>query len=164
MNGKKRIAVVPGSFDPITKGHLSIIRQAKSEYDTVYVAVMINEAKKYMFSLEEREEIARACLKNEDNVIVVSSSGWLWKLADELGACAIVKGYRNQKDLEYEKSMAEFNDSHCKTAKTVLIKADDDLNEISSTLVREKLLENENISDYLPKEAIAIIKRIQANK
>ena len=106
---KQRIAIVPGSFDPITNGHIDIIRRAAELYDRVFVAVMINDQKKYRFTLEEREAIARAATEDMERVEVISSSGWLWELARDLGACAIVKGYRNETDLEYEKKMAEFN-------------------------------------------------------
>lgn len=150
----KRIAVVPGSFDPITNGHISIIEKAALMYDEVYVAVMINENKKYMFTLEQREAIAKSCFEGRENIHVISSSGWLWQLADKLGACAIVKGYRNDIDLEYELRMANFNDAHCAQAKTVLIKADDAHTDLSSTVVRNRLISGQALDDYLPQAAI----------
>ena len=101
-DNKERIALVPGSFDPITNGHLAIIEKASRLYDKVLVAVMINPQKDYMFTLTQREEIARVSCEGMDNVTVISSEGWLWKLAKDMGACAIVKGYRNDKDLEYK--------------------------------------------------------------
>ena len=91
----ERIAIVPGSFDPITNGHLDIIKKAAALYDKVYVAVMINDKKTYMFTLEERRMIAESATAEIGGVEVISSSGWLWELAKDLGACAIVKGYRN---------------------------------------------------------------------
>ena len=103
---KQRIAVVPGSFDPITNGHIDVIRRATELYDKVFVAVMINDQKNYRFTLEEREAIARAALEGLERVEVISSRGWLWELAKNLGACAIVKGYRNETDLDYEQKMA----------------------------------------------------------
>lgn len=160
MNDHRRIAIVPGSFDPITKGHVNIVERAAEEYDTVYVAVMINESKSYMFSLSEREEIARACFEGRDNIRVISSSGWLWELANDLDACAIVKGYRNDTDLEYEKKMAEFNDARCPKAKTVLLRSDDALVDVSSTMVREQLLSNAEINSYLPPRALEAIEAI----
>lgn len=157
---KQRIAVVPGSFDPITNGHIDVIRRATELYDKVFVAVMINDQKKYRFTLEEREAIARAALEGIERVKVISSRGWLWELARDLGACAIVKGYRNEADLEYEQKMAEFNKAHNPDAETVLLKASDGLEDLSSTVVREKMLNDEQINGLLPDKAIELIKKL----
>ena len=154
----ERIAIVPGSFDPITNGHLDIIKKAAALYDKVYVAVMINDKKTYMFTLEERRIIAESATAEIDGVEVISSSGWLWKLAKDLGACAIVKGYRNEADLRYEQEMAVFNDAHNPEAKTVLLKAEEELEGISSTLIREKIRKGEELEGYLPEAAIEKIK------
>ena len=164
MDSKKRIAIVPGSFDPITNGHLSIIAKAASEYDKVFVAVMINDTKKYMFSLEQRKNIAKAAVDGMDNVEVISSDGWLWELARDLGACAIVKGYRNEIDLEYENKMAIFNKERYPLAETVMIRADDTMRELSSTLVRELINGEKSLEEYLPIGAIEEIKKIASGK
>ena len=97
------IAIVPGSFDPITYGHLDLVERAAKQFDKVYVAVMINREKHYMFTLNQRQKIAEEAVRGIENVEVISSEGMLWKLAKDLGACAIVKGYRNEVDLAYEK-------------------------------------------------------------
>ena len=154
------IAIVPGSFDPITNGHLDIIKKAAALYDKVYVAVMINDKKTYMFTLEERKMIAESATAEMAGVEVISSSGWLWELAKSLGACAIVKGYRNEDDLRYEQEMAEFNAARYPEAKTVLLKAEENLEELSSTLIRDKIRKGERIGEYLPKAAIEKIKGI----
>lgn len=157
---KERIAIVPGSFDPITNGHINIIERATQMYDKVYVAVMINAQKKYMFTLEERKEIAAACFRGRENVEVISSDGWLWKLAKDIGACAIVKGYRNNVDLEYEKNMAKFNEEHYPEAKTILLKSAEGLGDLSSTEVRECIKKRVSIDGLIPQEAIDIIKKL----
>ena len=160
-NNKERVAIVPGSFDPITNGHMAIISKAAEQYDKVFVAVMINSQKEYMFSLPQREEITRAACSGIDNVTVISSEGWLWELARDLGACAIVKGYRNDVDLEYERNMAKFNEERYPYAKTVLIKSEDDLSTLSSTLIRERIKKGEHIENLIPHGAIEIIKNIK---
>lgn len=157
---KQKIAVVPGSFDPITNGHIDVIRRATELYDKVFVAVMINDQKKYKFTLAEREAIARAALEGMERVEVISSRGWLWELAKDLGACAIVKGYRNKTDLEYEQKMAEFNKAHNPDAETVLLKASDGLETLSSTVVRERMRNDEQIDGMLPEKAIELIKKL----
>lgn len=164
MREKKKIAVVPGSFDPITNGHLSVIKKAADDYDTVFVAVMINSEKRYMFDLEQRKNIAKAALEGIDNVEVISSDGWLWELAKSLEACAIVKGYRNDIDLEYERKMAIFNEEKYPQAKTVLIKSEDNLSDLSSTVVRDKILSGASLEGLVPTKAICEIQRIRSNQ
>lgn len=160
MKQKKRIAIVPGSFDPITNGHIFVINEAIKSYDKVYVAVMINSEKKYMFDLEQRTAIAKAALSDTKNVEVISYDGWLWQLATDLCADAIVKGYRNEKDLAYEREMARFNEERAKNTKTVLLKTDEAVAKISSTLVREKIKNHLPINGLLPQKAIDQIKKI----
>ena len=155
----KRIAIVPGSFDPITNGHIDIVKRAVDLFDKVYLAVMINPNKNYMFTLDQRKQIAKAALEGIENVEVISSEGMLWELALSLNACAIVKGYRNQVDLEYENKMAEFNSSHNPNAKTILLKADESLKEISSTSVREMIVNSQSLDEYIPASAVEVIKK-----
>ena len=160
---EKRIAIVPGSFDPITFGHIDIVKRALESFDKVYLAVMINPSKNYMFTLEERKAIANVALKDLENVEVISSDGMLWELALSLNACAIVKGYRNDIDLEYERKMAEFNEAHNPKAKTVLLKANEELQELSSTKVREFIKNHKGLADYIPPAAIREIEKILGN-
>lgn len=160
MKDGKTVAIVPGSFDPITYGHIDIVKRAAELYDTVYLAVMINDTKKYLFNIEEREEIARLALDGISNVCVISSTGMLWKLAESLCADAIVKGYRNETDYEYEMKMADFNHEHYPNAETVLLKANDGLEQVSSTEVRKKIASGEDISEFLPPDAAERIKYI----
>jgi len=160
MSKEERIAIVPGSFDPITNGHLSIILKAAEEYDKVFVAVMINDQKKYMFTLEERKKIAQACLSEIEKVTVISSDGWLWELAKQLKACAIIKGVRNNVDLDYETKMAKFNAEHYPEAQTILLPAEDGLENLSSTAVRELINSKNSIEEYVPIKAIEVINTI----
>ena len=157
---EKNIAIVPGSFDPITLGHIDIVARAAERYDLVYVAVMVNSEKNYMFTMEQRKKIAEASVKEYENVQVISSEGMLWELAKALGACAIVKGIRNEVDLVYEQRMAEFNKAHYSAAETVLLPAKEKHLHLSSTLVRTKILAREDLSEYLPKGAICEIQKI----
>ena len=160
MKDLKTLAVVPGSFDPITVGHIDIIRRAAEQFNSVVVAVMINSSKEYMFTIEQRAAIAAEAVKDIAGVSVVSSEGMLWELCRDLDADAIVKGYRNQADYDYELAMAKYNEEHYPDAKTVLLKSDDALEHISSTLVREKILSGADLEDFLPSAAISKIQEI----
>ncbi len=164
MKDNKTVAIVPGSFDPITYGHIDIVKRAARLYDTVYLAVMINDRKQYLFSIDERREIATAALENIGNVRVISSDGMLWQLARDMSADALVKGYRNGADYEYEQKMAQFNFEHCKEARTVLLKADAALTMLSSSVVREKIANGEDIDKFMPPKAAELVKKILAER
>lgn len=133
------IAIVPGSYDPITKGHLDIVRRALQAYDEVVLAVMNNAAKEYMFDMSERAEMARRAVADLARVRVVADSGMLVDLFDRVGATAIVKGVRNEKDRAYEEEMAAYNLAKNPRAKTVLLEASSELTDLSSTCVRALL-------------------------
>jgi len=161
---KYKISLVPGSFDPITNGHVDIVRRAAGMSEKVYVAVMINDQKKYLFSLAERKEIAMAACADIRNVEVISSSGMLWMLARDLGATAIIKGVRNEIDRAYELDMAKYNSEHYPLAETVLLDASDGLAALSSTLVRSGIAEGVDLSVYMPAAAAVLAEKILKNK
>ena len=137
-------ALIPGSFDPMTLGHLNIVKRACTEYDKVTVAVMINESKKYAHTIEERAEMARLTVAGLPQVEVVVDRGMLVDLFDRIGADAIVKGVRNEKDRLYEEEMAKFNLAGNPRAQTVFYEADPAWGDLSSTLVREMLKKGDN--------------------
>lgn len=147
-----RIALIPGSFDPITLGHVNIIERAAKMFDKVYVAVMINDSakydstlssKKYMFSMDERLELVRLSVSHIENAEAIARSGMLIDLCDELQVTAIVKGIRNAADLEYEMIHARWNKAHNDRAETLFLPADESLTAVSSTAVRQMLLDKD---------------------
>ena len=152
-----RIAVIPGSFDPMTMGHINIIERASKLFDKVFVAVMINNTKDYMFTREQRTEIARLSVAHLDNVEVIFDDGMLADLALRLGATVIVKGIRDYKDYQYEFDMAQYNYKKNPNAQTVFLPCDEGAREISSTVVRERLSRGEDISDVISLNALEYI-------
>jgi len=145
-----KIALIPGSYDPITLGHVNIIERASKMFDKVYVAVMNNDSSKYSavlssktytFTVEERLIMVEHATEHIENVEAISSSGMLIDLFDELGATAIVKGIRNEKDLEYEMIHAKWNKEHNDRAETLFLPADEKLCSVSSTAVRQLISE-----------------------
>lgn len=160
MEKKYKVGIVPGSFDPITVGHLDIICRAAELCERVVVAVMINADKKYMFTLDERKKIAESALEGAENVEVISSDGMLYELASALFADAIIKGVRNERDREYELAMAEYNSARC-GAVTVLLDSNPALTSVSSTAVRTLIEEGSPLGALLPENAINEIEKIR---
>ena len=161
---KYSVGIVPGSFDPITLGHIDVIRRASELCEKVYVAVMINPEKEYLFSIDERREIAEAACEDLPEVEVISSEGMLYMLAESLSAEVIIKGVRNEVDREYELKMARFNEEKYPAAKTLLLEADESLSGISSTLVREGIINNRRIEELLSPRAAEKINKITEKK
>ncbi len=161
---KERIAIVPGSFDPFTVGHRQIVVEASEIFDKVVVAVMINADKSYMFTPEERCEIARASVSGIKNAEVIYDSGMLYELFERLGANAIVKGIRNEKDMAYEVEMAKFNIEHNPKARTVFIRTKEELCDVSSTAFRNAVTSGEDWRRYICPEAALAAERIIKSK
>jgi pantetheine-phosphate adenylyltransferase len=131
------LAVCPGSFDPVTNGHVDVVRRASTLFDEVVVAVLGNPAKKGLFPLEERVELIRAALGDEPGVRVEAVTGGL--LVDycrSVGAAAIVKGLRSGNDFAYELPMARMN-QHLTGIETVFLTGDPAFEHVSSSLVKE---------------------------
>ena len=131
-----KIAILPGSYDPMTVGHVNVIERAARMFDEVVVAVMNNDSKQYMLTAEERTVIATVSCAHIQNARVIADGGMLVDLVDVIGACAIVKGIRNEDDLAYEQNMARWNKEKNPRAETLYLPCDDALSEISSTAVR----------------------------
>ncbi len=143
MNNKTEFcgttAILPGSYDPITLGHMGIIRRAAAMYERVYVALLINPDKNYLFSLEERVKIAEAACADIPNAKVISDEGLLVELCRRLGCRTIIKGLRNSTDFEYEMKMAEYNRALAPECETLFMPCALEKHDISSTLVRRLL-------------------------
>lgn len=152
------IALLPGSYDPITMGHLDIIARAAARFDEVVVAVMNNADKRYRFTITERAELARAAIGAMPNVRVVADEGLLVDLFDRLGADVIVKGVRNEADRAYENEMAAYNLAHNPRARTELWQAADDFEDISSTRVRAAMQAGEALDGLLPASVLELLR------
>ena len=152
-------ALMPGSYDPITLGHRAVIEQALARFDEVVVAVMNNADKSYLFSMEERTEIARLALADLPRVRVVCDAGLLVDLFDRVGATAIVKGVRNDADRAYEEKMAAWNKAHNPRAETILLDAPPALREVSSTRVREMLKKGQRPDGLLSPAVLAYLSK-----
>lgn len=143
-------ALYPGSFDPVTYGHLDIIRRAAAMCDQLYVAVLNNSSKKPLFSVEEREELIREALNDLDNVTVCSFSGLTIDFAKELGAHVIVRGLRAVTDFEYELQMAQTNRKMAPDIDTVFLTTGLEYAYLSSSITKEVARFGGDISAFVP--------------
>ncbi|MCS7315085.1 MAG: pantetheine-phosphate adenylyltransferase [Bryobacterales bacterium] len=144
------IAVYPGSFDPITNGHLDLVDRASRLFDRLIVAILRNEAKKPLFSVEERLEMAREVLKPWTNVEVESFSGLLVDFARARGARVILRGIRAISDYEYELQMALMNRRLAPQIETVFLMAGEDYSFLSARLVKEVVALGGDVSGLVP--------------
>ena len=154
-----KIAIYPGSFDPLTSGHLNIIRRAASIFDKLIVCVMVNSAKKPMFSREERVDMIRQVTEDISNVEVDSSDELLAEYAKRRGSCVIVKGLRAGSDFENEFQMALINHKINPTLDTMFLTAEHQYMYLSSSTVKELGNYDVDLSDFLPQEIVPVFKQ-----
>ena len=154
----ERIAVVPGSFDPVTVGHLDIIHRASAMFDKVIVAVMVNASKSPVFTSEERVDMIKEVTKGIENVTVESFKGLLVDFAKSQGATVIIKGLRTVADFEYEFQMALLNKALNPEYETMFMMTDSKYSYISSSMVKELAGFKGDLSGIVPG---SIIKKIQ---
>jgi len=147
-----RIAVCPGSFDPVTYGHIDIFKRAATLFDQVIVLVTVNDQKNPAFSAEERVEMIKKVTSDIPNIKVDSTAGLLVDYIKKVNASAIVKGLRAISDFEYEFQMALLNKSLYNDAETVFLTSDSRNMFVSSTLVRSVAHFGGNLSGLVPKQ------------
>ncbi|WP_397537414.1 pantetheine-phosphate adenylyltransferase [Rummeliibacillus pycnus] len=145
-----KIAVVPGSFDPITNGHLDIIKRAADIFDIVYVAVMNNSSKNPLFNVDERMDLIARVTENMPNVKIDSSSGLLINYAKSKNANAIVRGLRAVSDFEYEMQITSMNRFLDKQIETFFIMTQNKYSFLSSSIVKEVSQYGGDIHDLVP--------------
>ena len=148
------LAICPGSFDPITRGHVDIIRRASKIFDKVIVLVLTNPNKNHTFPIEERRRLIEMALKDSENIVVDSYSGLLADYAKNVGATAIVKGLRAMSDFEYEFQMALTNKKLNPALETVFLTSSAENMYLSSSMVRQVALFGGDISPFVPPEIL----------
>jgi pantetheine-phosphate adenylyltransferase len=158
---KNRIAVYPGTFDPITLGHEDIVRRAANLFDEVIVAVAGSTNKRTLFSLEERVSLAQSVFKEADNVKVVGFSGLLMKFVSEQGAQIVIRGLRAASDFEYEFQLAGMNRKIYPKLETLFLTPAEQYMFVSSTLVREVAMLDGDVTQFVsPTVKAAIMNKL----
>lgn len=144
------VALYAGSFDPVTKGHVNIVRRACRMFGHVVVAVGVNSGKQYLFSLEERLQRLHQVFDVYPQVEIISYTGLTVDACRQCGAKVLVRGVRNASDWDAEQNIAFVNSRLAPDIETVLLPAEDALQHVSSSNVREILRHGGNVSDFLP--------------
>jgi pantetheine-phosphate adenylyltransferase len=152
-----RIAVCPGSFDPVTNGHIDVIKRAANLFDKVIVTVMVNSSKKPTFTVEERVDLLKRATSDIKNVEIDSYEGLLADYTTKKHATAVVKGLRVMSDFEYEFQMALTNISLSPKVETIFLPASIDCMFLSSSMVRLVAQHGRDISPFVPKGLAEII-------
>jgi pantetheine-phosphate adenylyltransferase len=150
-----RVALYAGTFDPITRGHLSVIERGARLFDRLVVIVAMNPSKQPMFSVQERLCMIREVVAGWSNVECASTGGYVVELAREMGAGYLVRGVRSCTDVEGEIALAHMNHELAPEIETVFIPAHPELSEVSSSRLKELARQGADISPYCPGEIAA---------
>ena len=146
----KKIAVFPGSFDPITKGHKALVDRALPLFDEVIVAIGVNSTKSYLFDLNKRLEMVSQAFEGESKVRIETFEGLTVNFCKEQGAQYIIRGLRNGTDFDFERSIAQMNKALNGDIETIIFVTDPALSAISSTIVRDIIRNGGNAAQFLP--------------
>ncbi len=155
----EKIGICPGSFDPVTMGHLDIIERSRKVFDHVIVAVMINPAKKTLFTVEERIELLKRATEGMDHVEVVGFEGLLADYAKMRGASAVIKGLRAVTDFEYEFQQALTNKKLNPDLETLFMTTNSDHMFLSSSIVKQIAMFGGDISNFVPASILEDVKQ-----
>ncbi|MFD2599551.1 pantetheine-phosphate adenylyltransferase [Sphingobacterium corticis] len=155
----KRIALFPGSFDPFTKAHEDLVRRALPLFDEIHVAIGINSAKQGLLSVDDREASIAGVFAGEDGVKIATFKGLTVDYCKEIGARFILRGLRNGKDLEFEQAIAQNNLILNPDVESYFLLSRSGLSHISSTIVREILRYNGDVTALVPDAVLPFLER-----
>jgi len=152
-----KIALFPGSFDPVTKAHVDIIKRSVGLFDKFYIGIGDNSSKKGLLSVEKREQMLRAVFENEPKIHIVAYEGLTVDFCRSIGAGYMIRGIRTVSDFEYEKAIAQMNHSLAPEIESIFIVSKPGYSSISSTIVRDILRHHGDVSQFVPKEALPFL-------
>ena len=152
-----KIALFPGSFDPITIAHVDILQRALPLFDRVVVGIGLNSTKQNFLSAEKREEMVKKIFLTYPNVEVKVYEGLTVDFCRKINAKYMVRGIRSAADFEYERAIAQINQTLMPEVETILLLSKPEYTAISSTIVRDILRNNGNVSPFVPKEILAFL-------
>lgn len=159
-----KVAVFPGSFDPLTLGHLDLIKRGAALFDQLAVAVMTNTSKEPLFSVDERVAQIKEAVAGLDNVSVITTTGLTVNLMNRIGADYLMRGLRNTTDFQYERDIAAMNNFLDDQCETVFFLAKPQYQHLSSSLLKEVTSAGGDIAAYLPKNINEALKKRLAER
>lgn len=145
-----KIAIYPGSFDPISNGHLDIINRASKIFDKLIILVSLNPKKKYLLNDNERVEIVKKSCQHLDNIEVIASKSLVLDFAKKVNACSIIRGLRNHNDFDSEMELFQFNHTIDNSVETLLMFPAANNLFLSSSSIKELVMFNSDITPYVP--------------
>src|SRR6187402_982813 len=149
-----KIALFPGSFDPVTKAHVDIVERSLPLFDKVYIGVGANSSKQGFLSVAKREELLRAVFGQEPKLHIVAYEGLTIDFCRSINAAYMIRGIRTVSDFEYEKAIAQMNHALAPEIESIFIVSKPGYSSISSTIVREIMRHNGDVSKFIPKAAL----------
>ena len=153
-----RVAVFPGSFDPITVGHVDIISRALPLFDKVIIGIGINSQKKYLFPLEQRINCIKKVFEQDPKIEIESYSGLTVKFCEQKNASFILRGLRSSSDFQFERAIAQMNQSMKPNIETIFILANPSLAAVTSSIVRDIYVNDGDISQFIPQEIVKLLR------
>ncbi len=152
-----KIALFPGSFDPVTKAHVDILRRAIPLFDKVVIGIGLNSTKAAFLDIERRKEMLEAVFADEQKVEVATYEGLTVEFCKKIGAAYMIRGIRTVSDFEYEKAIAQMNHALVPEIESIFIVSKPGYSSISSTIVRDIMRNNGDVRQFLPKEAFDLL-------
>lgn len=149
-----KTALFPGSFDPITKAHVDIVKRSVELFDKFYIGIGVNSSKKGLLTIEQREQMIRAVFAHDERIHVVAYEGLTVNFCKSIGAAYMIRGIRTVSDFEYEKAIAQMNHSLAPDIESIFIVSKPGYSSISSTIVREIIRYSGDVTQFIPKEAL----------
>ena len=154
-----KIAIFPGSFDPITKGHESVIKRALPLFDKIIISIGINSSKKSFFNIDERIKLINAVFAKEPKISIDTYEGLTVDYCKKKNARYILRGLRTSADFEYERSIAQMNKAMMPDIENIFLLTTPELTAINSTIVRDVLFNKGDITPFVPSEIIKLLKK-----
>lgn len=149
-----RIALFPGTFDPITLGHVDVVRRSLPLFDKIVIGIGLNSTKQPMFTIEQRLAWINNIFRNDEKVSAIAYEGLTSNFCQEIGAQFILRGIRYVSDFEYEKGIADMNRMLSRNIETVFLTSSPEYSTVSSTLVRDVIRYNGDVRQFIPEEVI----------
>ena len=149
-----KIALFPGSFDPITKAHVDIVKRSLGLFDKVYIGIGVNSSKPGFLPVEKREQMLRAVFEHEPKIHIIAYEGLTVNFCKSIGADYMIRGIRTVSDFEYEKAIAQMNHALVPDIESIFIVSKPGYSSISSTIVREILRHQGDVTQFIPAAAL----------